>query len=247
MSEFGIVNQANSKQATVKRESDFIKLTNDHQTVVRVLDKQPVVSWSHWVPKNHHQFPTTNKGKGMSFVCPGIDICPICAWNKSQKEADPTTTDLLKARKIFTFNVLDRTATVICPKCAMEHYANPKYPTKCTCGTDISKVNPAPRNKVLIMQKGKRIIDQLENLENDPEFGDLGAYDIKCDTRGVGTDSMTACLPKQKVALDYPTILGKPVEEVKHNIAETMKPLAPEQISRILSGEDYYTVAGKTS
>lgn len=247
MSGFGKVNQANLKsKGSVKKSSDFLKVTSEHQTVIRVLDSEPIVKWSHWVPKGHKQFPSTNKGKGMSFICPGIDICPICAWNKSQKEADPTTKDVLPARKVFAFNVLDRTATVVCPSCGMEHYGNPKFPTKCTCGADLSKITSVPRNKVLILQKGRRIIDQLENLENDPEFGDLAGYDIKMDTRGTGVDSMTACLPKQKVALNYDEILGKSLNEAKYDIEEVMTPLEPDQITRILAGEDFYTVAGKS-
>lgn len=232
-------------QSNLRTGSDFVKLTNKHQTVIRVIDTEPKVSWSHWVPQGHHAFPACNAGKGMSFICPGLDVCPICLFNKAQKAKDPKTTDLLKARRVYTFNVLDRTTTLVCPNCQVEHYEEANsFPATCgNCNASLSDVTPEPRNKIKIMQKGRRIADQFTAFEEEPDLGDVTGYDIKMDTRGKGTESMTTCIPKSPVALDYDTILGEGWEENKYKIDEVAAALTPEKITRVLSGEDYYIVA----
>ncbi len=238
-----------SRKQTVKPKfaSDYIKLTNEHQTIIRVLDKDPEISWQHYIPKGHTAFPHANAGKGMSFTCPGFETCPICAWNKEQKKKDPKTTNLLKQRKVYTFNVLDRTPVVICPQCGAEAYESKNsFPTKCSCGADLSKVEPQPRNKIQIMQKGQKIAQQFESFEKEPELGELFTYDIKLDTRGEKTETMTTCVPKQKAKLDMEKIVGVKDWQTKlYNIKEIVTPLPIEALKRILNGEDYYTVFGK--
>jgi len=96
---------------------DFLQLTDDHKTVIRVLDEKPHAFKQHYVPEGHKAFPNVNKGKGMSITCPGYDVCPICSWNKTQDK-----TSRLKLSTKFAFNVLDRTPVITCPKCNAEHY-----------------------------------------------------------------------------------------------------------------------------
>lgn len=245
MSEFGKTLDESNKKVTTKTRygSDFIRTTSDHQTVIRVIDDKPKVHWSHFVPKGHHAFPNANAGKGMSFRCPGWDDCPICAWNRQQKETNPTTKDTLNARKLYTFNVLDRTPVVICPICGAEHYnLVDAYPSECECGVDLSKVDAVPRNRIQIMQKGKRIIDQFKSFEEEPELGDLREYDVKLDTRGKGSDSMTTCIPKQKTVVDMAEVLGEGWEKKLYDVEQVISPLSADIINRILRGEDYYGV-----
>ncbi len=244
MSEFGkTLDDSNKRVPRARYGSDFIKLTNEHQTVVRVLDTKPEVNWSHFVPRGHHAFPTANAGKGMSFMCPGWDDCPICTWNRAQKKNDPKTKDVLNARRLYTFNVLDRTPVVSCPSCEAEHYeVGGGYPSECECGADLSETEAGPRNKVQIMQKGKRIVEQLQSFEDEPELGDLREYDIKLDTRGQGSDSMTTCIPKQKTKIDIVDTLGEAWEDKVYDITQVTASLPTKSITRILAGEDYYTV-----
>jgi hypothetical protein len=249
MSEFGkAVDQNNGKNKKTRFGTDFIKLSNEHQSVVRILDAKPEVSWSHFVPKAHHAFPKANNGKGMSFMCPGMDTCPICAWNKQQKSKDSKTKDVINASKKYTFNVLDRTSVKTCPSCGAEYYEiQNNYPDECECGEKLDKIEEAPRNKIQIMQKGKRVIDQLKALEEQKDFGDVREYDIRFHTMGQGTESMTTCIPSQKAKLDLVKILGKDWEEKKYNIKDVVTPLSAESISKILSGEDYYSVVKNTT
>jgi hypothetical protein len=176
-------------------------------------------------------------------MCSGFDKCPICDWNKKQKVSDPKTKDLLKARQIYTFNVLDRTPTVVCPECNVEHYGTRnKFPEKCGCSTDLSGVEVKPRNKIQIMQKGKRIVEQFEAFEKDTDFGSITTYDIKLDIKGKGSDSMTACIPKQPSNVDMKSLLGEDWEEKLYDVKKVVTPLAPEKVSRILNGESFYDV-----
>ena len=248
MSEFGKTVAENTRPRTKGRSgSDYIRTTSDHQTVIRVLDEKPVVTWSHFVPKQHHAFPKANNGKGMSVTCTGRDTCPICAWNAEQRKTDPKTKDVLNARQLYTFNVIDRTPVVTC-ECGNEHYeVNGTYPPTCECGKSLTNISSKPRNKIQIMQKGKRIIEQFQSFEEEPELGDLRNYDVKLDTRGKGSESMTTCVPKQKSKLDLAKILGADWETKKYDVAATVAPLEPEQVSRILNGEDYATVLGKNN
>ena len=232
----------------VTRSSDFIRLTKEHPSIIRILDSRPEIRWSHFVPKGHSAFPTANAGKGMSIICLGIDVCPICSWNKEQRANDPKTKNILNSRKIYTFNVLDRTHVVTCPECKAEYYeAKGSFPEECSnpeCnGVSIVDVEAAPRDKVQIMQKGIRIADQFIAFEE--EFGDITGYDIKLDTRGSGDQSMTTGIPKPPTDIDMDKVLGETWQEQLYNIQDIVKPMEVDSITRILKGEDYFSVFGK--
>lgn len=251
MSEFGEAVKSSRSTPTTKVTygSDFIRITDEHQTTIRVLDSKPEIRWSHWIPPKHHAFPEANAGKGISVICPGLDTCPICAWNREQRKADPKTKDLLKARKVYTFNVLDRTPVLTCSECGAEHYEvkGTGYPEACSCGVSLTDAEPKPRNKVQIMQKGIRLVEQLIAFEEEPDLGAVTEYDIKIDTRGKGGEAMSTCIPKQKTKLDLAKILGENPEDKKYDIVQVVTPLEVEQIERILGGESYFSVAGTKS
>lgn len=250
MSRFSEAIKESTKQreTKLKTSSDFVKLTSEHTTVVRVLDEEPKIAWSHFVPRGHSAFPNANDGKGMSFICPGMDVCPICKWNNEQKaKADPKQKpkNLLNSRKVYTFNVLERTPVVTCPDCGVEHFEAKKgFPEECSdCGTSLVDLEPGPRNKVQIMQKGIRIAEQFIAFED--EFGDITAYDIKLDTRGTGDQSSTICVPKPPTDLDLEEILGENWQDQLFNIEDIVKPMDVAVIDRILGGENFYSVFKK--
>ena len=236
------------KRERVSSGSDFIRLTSDHSTVIRVLDSKPVVSWSHFVPKKHTAFPNANASKGMSFICPGMNVCPICQWNNTQRTKENKPKNLLNSRKVFTFNVLDRTPVVICPSCSAEYYESKSgFPEECSnpdCNASLVDVEPTPRNKIQIFQKGVRIAEQF--LAFEKEFGDVSLYDIKLDTRGTGDQSSTICVPKPQTDLKLDKLLGNGWQEKLYNIKEIVKPMEVASIKRILDGEDFYTVFKKS-
>jgi len=235
------------KRERVSTGSDFIKLTPEHTTVIRILDSVPVISWSHFVPKKHVAFPNANAGKGMSFICPGRDVCPICDWNKQLRAKEEKPKNLLNSRKVYTFNVLDRTPVVTCPNCGADYYETKAgFPEECSnpdCGASLVDVESGPRNKIQIFQKGIRIAEQFIAFED--EFGDINSYDIKLDTRGSGDQTSTICVPKPPTELNLDEILGENWQEKLYNIKEIVKPMDVANIQRILDGEDFYSVFKK--
>lgn len=239
---FGEVAQTKSSINTqIRFGSDYLKLSDDHRTIIRILDDTPETFWSHFVPPKHNAFPDANKGKGISVNCPGRkNNCPVCAWNDTQEKEDQ-----LRARKLYAFNALDRTPIITCPSCGAEHYdrVGSGYATMCDCGESLKDIEPAPRNKVKILQKGIRIVEQLIAFEE--EYGNVTSYDIKFDTKGRGQDSATTCIPKPQSALDLDEVLGAGWEEQKYDIKKTVEPLELDKMNRILQGEGYFDVVGR--
>jgi hypothetical protein len=228
---------ASQNKSNVRFGSDFIRLNDEHKTIIRVLDEKPYMFKQHYVPEGHKAFPNVNRGKGMSITCSGWDTCPICAWNKTQLDK----TNKLKLSTKYAFNVLDRTPVIICPKCNAEHYerVGASFPTDCHCGQSFNGIDPKPRNKIQIMQKGVKVMDQLVTFEK--EYGALSGYDIKCDTRGKGKGAVTVCIPKPGTELDL-----SEWEPDKFNIEDSVKPLTAAQVNDILAGKNYFdVVSGK--
>lgn len=226
--------------------SDYVRITSDHQTIIRVLDNVPTKGWFHFIPAGHKNYPTANGGKGIGLACPGSQgNCPICVNNKSLKTAGRDK-DVLSARPLYTFNVIDRTVVKPCPTedCYFVSYEEKgKYASTCpSCGSDLSGVEEAPRNEVKIMQKGITIIKQLMAFEKEADLGDLKTYDVKLDVRGKGVDSVTTCIPKP-TSVTVDDILGDSWDERLFTIDTVITPMSVESMQRVLDGESYFDVA----
>lgn len=247
MSEFtDVIRESTEKktsQSTLTRGSDYVKLTNEHPTVIRILDSKPIISWTHFV-KGHSAFPNANAGKGMSFTCLGKKECPVCQWNAKQ---EAKAKNRIGSRRVYTFNVLERTPVVKCPDCGAEHYSvKGNYPEDCQnpdCSASLLDIDAEPLDKIKIMQKGVTIANQFISLEE--EFGEVTEYDIKMDTRGVGDQVSTTCVPKPQTTLNLEEIIGPDWREQLFDIVSLTSPKSVDDINRILAGEDFYTVFGK--
>jgi len=232
---------ATPSRSRVRTGSDYLQTTPDHPSVIRIMDEEPSVCWSHYIPKGHTTTgKPVNNGKGGSIICPGPSVCPVCQWNNEQTDDKKK----LRSRRQFAVNVLDKTPVVKCEECGEEHYeVNDEYPTVCTnpeCGADISELSPEPRNKVQIFMKGKSIADQIVDIES--EFGPVTDRDLKLTTRGKGTETRMRCYPQKEEAIDYVDVLGEDWEEQKYDVENVVKPLEIEQIRRIFNGEDFFDV-----
>lgn len=60
-----------------REEVNFIKLPVGN-TKLRIVDTEPKVMYKHWIQK-------ANSGKGLSVICPGQGVCPICQEIKADK------------------------------------------------------------------------------------------------------------------------------------------------------------------
>ena len=68
----------------VLTKNDFIKLSSEYRTIIRILDDTPVEQWSHWIPSGYKAFPKVNAGKGIGLACSGFSTCPVCEYNKGR-------------------------------------------------------------------------------------------------------------------------------------------------------------------
>jgi len=231
--------EGKSKSGDIKTSSDYVALTENHQTIVRSLDNEPKTSYQHFIPKGHSHFPNANKGKGIGITCPGSFKCPVCKWNETQ----PIKEKQLKLRKLFLFNVIDRTPVKTCPNCKVETYGKRnKYPETCSgCGGNLASVEPKPINRVKIMSKGVKIARQIAKIQQ--ELGnDLSIRDITIETRGIGADISHVCIPDQEQSINFNEVLGE--GWTKHDLVAITKPLPTDKITRILEGESYFDVVG---
>lgn len=97
-------------------------------------------------------------------------------------------------------------------------------------------------NRMEILEQGKTFFQDLIDIRKDltEEGEDLLNADIKVRRRGMGREDTTYRLDRDKI---YP-LTDKDKELLKNKIQldEYFKPHAPEQILRILNGEDWNTV-----
>jgi hypothetical protein len=221
------------------RGSNFLRLTKDNPSVIRILNAEPEVCWSHYIPKG---FTATgspvNNGKGGSYICSGQSTCPICEWNREHEDKK------LSVRRLFAVNVLDRTLVKKCPECSW-HFTpiDDEYPAMCEnaeCGADLEDVEPESSNRVKLLMKGKTISDQFAAFEG--EFGPVTKYDIKMITRGQGNQANITCISFPAEELDLEEELGEDWENFLFDLEEVVKPLPLETLEKIFSGEDYFEV-----
>jgi len=167
------------------------------QSIIRILDEGAVKSTIHFIAKAR-----------VSVMCLGED-CPICENNRKIYQEHPEDFRNVqgyypKARR-FSTNVLDKTPVKICPACGKSHKAvSGNYPIACSCGQAIVNVEPAPLNKVRVLNKGADLFDQFNEFEKaqlteDGESIPLQHYDIVLSVSGTGKETRIVAIPKMPI------------------------------------------------
>jgi len=138
-----------------------------------------------------------------TIQCLGED-CPVCELNQlviSKKpnpkiyRQDPGFSPIMQR---FAVNVLDKTLIKKCPNCNAENSFN--NPNCAKCNAFITGVAPEPSNTVKILQKGVKLFEQLNSL-NDAVLnvrGDkigLTNFDINLIVTGSGTQTTYTAIP----------------------------------------------------
>lgn len=133
----------------------FVRLSPQKPVVVQFLEPEVRRSvWKHYIP----QALRKSGGRGISIVCPGIEICPICQRNAELNDRDHP--EYIRTTKRYIVNVLDLTHKIVCPLCE-----NASVGKTCDyCGTDLSDVEPQ-EPKIKLLEGGKRLFTQLNTLE----------------------------------------------------------------------------------
>lgn len=134
---------------------NFVRLSPQKPVVIQFLEPEvKTVVWKHYIPQARRK----SGERGISIVCPGIDICPICQRNAELNDRDHP--DYIRTTKRYVVNVLDLTHRVVCPLCE-----NANERKECDyCGTDLTDVEPK-EPEVKLLEGGKRLFTQLNTLE----------------------------------------------------------------------------------
>lgn len=174
--------------------SKFVKIVSGIPAIIQILDEHPIKLWKHWV--------SDGSGRRVSVRCLGAGLCPICARNK-RLDYNKDHPEYCPARKRYRVNVLELTPAVKCPKCGAV-YPGREGPKMCTvegCSQDLSGVEATPLNEVKILERGPRLMEQFNALEqaehpltNKKEK--LQSYPIMLIASGSGREMVIAALPQ---------------------------------------------------
>jgi hypothetical protein len=186
--EFGsTIDEVVEKKAGSKfRKTEFIQLGQGEHTI-RILDPMETKNYSHYV--------------GWSWLkCIG-DECPICENNKKIMYEHPEdfrdVSGWLPRRDRYFINVLDKTPSKVCTKCATE--TKDIRTANCSaCGTPLP--DAAPLNKVKVLSRGKTLFEDLKvmsrSIRNEQdERIDIRSYDFRLVVRGAGRDTTITVIP----------------------------------------------------
>lgn len=157
------INEPNSRTKTNFTDT-FLVLSPEYKSVFQVLTptitKEKNVMWKHYVKAALRK----SGQRGISIVCPGISICPICAKNALLN--DRKHEEYIAPQKRIVIQVLDLTPTKVCPVCESESYTPKCY----SCGYDLEEVEATPCNKVKLFERGTTLFQQLALLEESVEM-----------------------------------------------------------------------------
>lgn len=227
---------------TKKRTSTaYVKFTPEYRNVLRVLDTNAVLKWTHWIAQ-------ANGGKGLGVTCPNtsaqLKVCPVeLSIPEGLPKDDPQVIEK-RAKRRYMVNVLDRTPYTVCDACNEPTPAVVKGSTKVciNCSADVKKNTFAPLNKVKILEGGPRLfletlnpIEQNGLIDWDKEITD---YDIVFTTQGTGRDRKIAAMPQQPSELSEEDFIDTETGEPQklfdlHTLAE---PNTVEEIELAFTG-----------
>ena len=141
------------------RKKEFLKLTAGNHSI-RLLpgDEGFYITYTHWIHK-------------ANIECLGEE-CPICLNNKRiVAETGDRYKDVKgysRRRQVFYVNALDRTLAKTCPSCGQVHKPiMGTFSSVCTsCNAVLANEEPVPLNKVVILNRGTELYEQLKTINN---------------------------------------------------------------------------------
>lgn len=223
-----------SYDETQKRTSaQYVKFTEDHRVVLRILDTHARTVWKHWLGE-------ANGGKGMMANCPNTAsnrICPVCKSLDGLNNDDPKKQDR-KAKRRFITNVLDRTPVTVCNSC--NNVVSGKVCPNCKA--DLKKHDFVPMNKVKILEGGpelfNRTLNAVEKIQAEDFNVDITGYDINFTTTGKMRDRKIAALPQSPSELSEDAMNDPETDEPQklYDLDLLSEPTSVEQIEMMLNG-----------
>jgi len=228
----------NFDQTLRRPTTDYVRFTDQYRVVLRVLNEEARTVWRHYITQ-------ANKGKGMSANCPNVradmSVCPLELSVRGLPKESQERKDKIARRRYIT-NVLDRTPHTICPACNTN---SPQTRSKdcISCGSDLSKADFQPLNKVKIMEGGIRLFNQglnviADNQAQDFDGADITEYDIVFTTTGENREKQIAPNPRQPTPLPAEALLDPLTGEKQalYDLDLLAEPSSLEEINLMLQG-----------
>ena len=226
--------QTKSFDETRKRTgAQYVKFTEDHRTVLRILDTHARTVWKHWIGE-------ANGGRGMMANCPNTPsnrICPVCKQIDSLSNDDPVKSDR-KAKRRFIVNALDRTPTTVCTSC--NTVVSGKVCSNCKA--DLKKNDFVPLNKIKILEGGPNLFNQtlnaVEKIQAEDFEVDITGYDINFTSTGKLRDRKIAALPQSPSELSEDALNDPETDEPQriYDLDLLSEPTPVEEIEAMLRG-----------
>lgn len=182
-----------------------------------------------------------------TIQCLGDD-CPVCETNKSIVSKnpnpkiyrnDPAYSPVIQR---FAVNVLDKTLVKTCPQCGTENQVMAQVCVNTACNTFLSSVVPAPSNHVKVLQKGVKLFDQLNSL-NDAVLTNLGDkiglknFDINLVSTGSGTSTTYTAIPSPSAdAMNGLAVPPQEVPEPLFDLEKSILKLSRDEIVSLRNG-----------
>lgn len=149
------------------KKKEFLKLTAGNH-IIRLLPENEgfYITYTHWIHR-------------ANIECLG-DECPICRNNKriiaETGDNYRNEKEYSRRRQVFYVNVLDKTLAKVCPSCGEIHKPlMGNFPSVCSsCNAMLVNVEPKPLNKVVILNRGVELYDQLKTINSSVLDGDSG-------------------------------------------------------------------------
>lgn len=220
---------ADVRTPTLYKKSQFLRLDVGEHTL-RILDESATATDTHYV---------ISRGGKATIKCLGED-CPICQLNAQLKLEHPGTFRNAQGYSAISrrhsFNVMDRTAAKVCPKCqAVTKPRGGAFPSTCPeCGSFISDIKPSPINKVCLVTVSDTVAkdinrNSLLNRDAEGEPIPVTNYDIiiAVEQGSKGKEMTVIAQPQRNDTFDVAEELFDPATAIttlsKEEIIEFMR------------------------
>lgn len=232
--------------------TDFVSLSPNYTSIIRILDEHSKMFFSHFINHNHPLH--SNFSKGIGLVCSSDWVlthnkqfiyynliqdngCPVCKFNSELEDQSLR----IKVGIQYATNVLDLSEVKTCLKCNNVNYPiNNFFPKTCLSCGELLQSDAQPLFKIKILCKGQKVFDQLNKFVE--LYGDIRYYNIKIKQRGKDLDTTTICLPEVKSKLNIVKVLGTNWKNDLYDIENYSSPLPADIADKILRGSDYFEI-----
>lgn len=219
-----IEDKSERKSGSKFRRTEFVKLEEGNEQVIRILDGHETRHYTHYM--------------GWAYVkCLG-DECPICQNNKKIMYEHPEDFRDVKGwnprRDRYYVNALDRTSVKTCEKCETENRLNAEVCS--ACGTVLGVAKPS--DKVKVLTGSAKLFEDLKVLsktvrDDKDERVDIRTYDWVLVTRGQRRDKVTTPSPRYNPA--KAGLIEVPEEQL-YDLEKVVVVLTAEEMLEVFNG-----------